>query len=145
MHKCQIVDGSNEYKSLEQRYFHKAATHHQMTGLANTIMQTAKPFKLHDLGKKIKYDQIWNNGKLNVLDELNYLKFSQNPILGQFLLDTGDTTLYEATKDPFYGCGLTLAQRKSINDQSPGKNEFRKSVMRARGRLLTDTKGTPTS
>ena len=145
MHKCPIVDGDNDYKSLEQGYFHKAATHHQMPGLARTILMTEKPFELHDLGKKIKYDQVWNNGKLNTLDELNYQKFSQNPSLRKFLLDTGKATLYEATKDPFYGCGLTLAQRKSINDQSPGKNEFGKSVMRARDRLLAETGGAPTT
>ena len=138
MHKCSIKDGSNDYKSLEQGYFHKAAIHHQLPDLAKTIMQTNEAFELHNLGKKIKHDKIWNDNKLTKLDELNFLKFSQNPKLGQFLKDTGKGILFEATKDPFYGCGHTLAQRKVINVHSPGQNESGKSVMRTRDQLFPD-------
>ena len=70
-----IVDGTHDYQSLKQDYFHKAAVHHLMPDLARTIMLTKQPFILHDLGKKIKYDPIWNKGNLIVLDDLNYFKF----------------------------------------------------------------------
>ena len=40
MHKCPIIDGENNYQSLEQGYYHKAANHHDMPGLAKTIMLT---------------------------------------------------------------------------------------------------------
>ena len=59
MHKCKIIDGDQEYNSLEQRY----AKHHEMPDLAQTILRTTEAFVLHDVGKKIKYDQIWNNSK----------------------------------------------------------------------------------
>ena len=52
------------------------------------------------------------------------MKFDQNPELAQFLLDTREFTLHEATPDMYYGIGAMLNSREMRNKQFPGLNKL---------------------
>eukprot|EP00903_Cladosiphon_okamuranus_P005854 g5793.t1 len=54
------------------------------------------------------YDQqLWDQHKLDIVARGNYAKFTQNEMMGQHLLGTGEKQLAEASPlDPVWGIGL---------------------------------------
>lgn len=56
------------------------------------------------------------------MEDIVTRKFTQNPDLRKRLLDTGNYTLYEATSNQFWGCGLRLNSRLWTSGMIPGKN-----------------------
>lgn len=63
------------------------------------ILNCSEPKKIKALGRKVKnFDEtIWNKVKYSIVLNGNYFKFTQNPELREFLLDTGDSILAEAS------------------------------------------------
>ena len=68
----------------------------------------------------------WGDAEPEYLYEINMEKFKQHPDLVHALVSTGTTTIYKATSDRRYGCGLPLSQAKFIDDKAPGSNLFGK-------------------
>ena len=119
-HKCLLFDGENDK-------------------LYNKIMQASIPYVIKRLGREVKnFDQsIWDSEKYDIMKTgLNY-KFRQNKNLKKKLLETGDKTLYEASKfDKVWGIGITLEEVKKIEENNfPGKNLLGKALMEIRDEL----------
>lgn len=73
------------------------------------IMATADPREMKRLGRIVRnYDEkVWHDFRWSVVLTGNYLKFSQNPELKDFLLSTGDKVLVEASPyDRIWGIGM---------------------------------------
>lgn len=84
--------------------FNDALTH-------DAILICRDPARIKRLGRVVQnFDQAeWDRIKINVVANVNYLKFRQNPELSEYLLSTGDSILVEASPyDPIWGAGLSV-------------------------------------
>ena len=64
------------------------------------------------LGQKIKMRSDWDEIKYQVMEQVVYAKFTQNPTLSQDLLDTGDKPLKEGNTwgDVYWGINLRTGE-----------------------------------
>ena len=73
------------------------------------ILKSASPGAAKSIGREVKrFDQkIWDENRLKIVVKGNYHKFSQNPDLKTFLLNTKKRVLVEASPlDKIWGIGL---------------------------------------
>lgn len=93
---------------------------------AAKILATRNPKEQKDLGRQVKNFNpvIWDNIAQVLVYQGNMAKFTQNPKLLEFLMDTGDNTLVEASPyDKIWGIGLGEEKAKiTPPDQWLGKN-----------------------
>ena len=76
-----------------------------MVAVPRCKFSTAKNF-----GREIKNfnEDIWSKRRFGIVEIANYQKFSQNPALKQYLLNTYDKFLVEASPvDAIWGIGLS--------------------------------------
>lgn len=82
--------------------------------------------KAKKLGRGVQnYDEErWNQRRSKIVLFGARLKFTQNQDLKQILLDTGETTMVEASRfDPIWSCGLTeYDAKRTPPEQWPGLN-----------------------
>lgn len=140
-HKCKFTDKSLglTFNSAEQyMMWYKAFTFNDLE-TAGKILKECDPKEQKALGRLVKgYDDaIWNFGKLNVVSNGNYLKFSQSESLKKELLDTGDKVLVEGSPyDRIWGVGLTFDDERIIDESNwRGENLLGKALMVARDRI----------
>ena len=80
------------------------------------IMATTKPEDAKELGRRIvPWDEaLWQAKRFGIVSRGTELKFSQNPQLREWLLQTGDATLVEASPyDKVWGIGLSIADAET--------------------------------
>ena len=80
------------------------------------IMATTKPEDAKELGRRIApWDEaLWQAERFGIVSRGTELKFSQNPQLREWLLQTGDTTLVEASPyGKVWGIGLSIADAET--------------------------------
>ena len=94
------------------------AEHYMMAGKARLfkdeeilqkILNATHPHDAKKLGRKVKNftPELWNEHKFEIVLEANYAKFSQNEVLKEYLVNTKDRIIVEASPvDPIWGIGL---------------------------------------
>ena len=88
------------------------------------------------IGKDIKVDDRWKQNEDCIVTKAAVLKFSQNPHLLERLKGVKGH-IYEATKTKKWGCGMTIAQAKSIEQgKTPGENKFGLTLENIRDKAL---------
>jgi len=73
------------------------------------VLSASTPAQAKRLGRMVEgfKDETWLRERFEIVVRANCEKFSQNKALGQFLLDTGDRVLVEASPvDAIWGIGL---------------------------------------
>lgn len=73
------------------------------------VLNADKPNEVKQLGRQISYfnEAVWNEHKYEIVKLGNIHKFNQNPAYGDYLLQTGDKILVEASPvDTVWGIGL---------------------------------------
>ncbi|MFH0333937.1 NADAR family protein [Clostridium perfringens] len=73
------------------------------------ILSAENQKEIKDLGRKIKNfnEELWNREKYEIVKRGNLAKFSQNENLKEFLLNTGDKIIVEASPyDSIWGIGM---------------------------------------
>ncbi len=81
--------------------------------------------KIKKLGRQVKNfnKEIWDKNKENIVVNGNVLKFSQNEDLKDFLIETGDKILVEASPhDKIWGIGMD-ANNPDVYDPNKWKGE----------------------
>lgn len=106
---------------------------------ADQILNSRNAKSIKEYGRKIRGFQpdIWNQKKLDIVTQGNYLKFSQNDLLKEYLLGTGGKILVEASPyDSIWGIGMR-ASAKGVEDPKnwKGQNPLGKALMEARKRI----------
>ena len=99
---------------------------------AEKILKTDNQAEIKKLGRQVKNynEEIWSSIRFDVMRNILYYKFSQNPILRDKLISTGDADIYEASPyDKIWGIGST-----DVNDIK-GKNLLGKALMEIRATL----------
>lgn len=103
------------------------------------ILKTKSPKMHKQYGRKVQNfdEQTWNNNREQIMIDGLYEKFSQNVVLKDYLVNTGDKILVEASPyDKVWGVGLS-ADNPKIRDSKnwKGLNLLGKSLMVTRDRL----------
>lgn len=103
------------------------------------ILQKTSPKDVKDLGRQIRgFDaEMWDAHKYAIVRQGNYLKFSQNEELNQFLLQTTNKILVEASPvDAIWGIGLAEDHPDARNpDKWRGENLLGFALMEVRDQL----------
>lgn len=103
------------------------------------ILVAASPGAAKALGREITaFDQeTWNDARYDIVVTGNFLKFSQNPDLGAFLLGTGTRVLVEASPvDTVWGIGLEEKDPAAADpEQWKGENLLGFALMSVRDLL----------
>ncbi len=114
---------------MKARFFHDDA-------MMKRILRAGSPAEAKRLGRKVEgfVQDKWDDNKESCVYRVNMLKFTQNDQIRQYLLDTADKTLIEASPyDKIWGIGLS-AKNPDIYDESKwcGKNLLGKCLMMVR-------------
>jgi ribA/ribD-fused uncharacterized protein len=89
------------------------------------------------LGREVKNFniEVWKKHADQVVEDANYLKFSQNEDLREVLLSTGDKILVEASPDDkIWGIGFNSEDAEG-RESEWGNNGLGKALMKVRERL----------
>lgn len=129
----------------EEDILYRTAEHYMMAQKAklfndleifDKIIEKESPKDVKDLGRQIKnFDSVkWDEKKYEIVAQGNYLKFSQNEKLKQFLIQTKNKVLVEASPvDPVWGIGLAEDNPKALNPvEWRGENLLGFALMEAR-------------
>jgi ribA/ribD-fused uncharacterized protein len=113
------------------------------TATADKIMAAAHPRDHKALGRSVSgYDDaVWSERRGRIVAHGCYAKFSQNQVLRDALLATGETLLVEASPyDVIWGVGLGQHDPRILDPrQWKGQNLLGLALMRVRERLLAES------
>lgn len=132
------LDGVS-FSSMEQYLARARALMAKDLRMAKKIMQTDDPVKhkgflnsMKDDGK----DEMWRAAIDTWLDPGLEAKFAQNPQEQDFLLDTKDLQLGEASRDVFWGIGMELSHPHVLRPELwANGNTLGKALMKLRGKI----------
>jgi ribA/ribD-fused uncharacterized protein len=140
-------DAQFKYKGImffntEQAFmWEKALYFHDMES-AKKIIETPYPAICKRIGRKIKnFEAVaWMKKSPEIMTEVNYAKYSQNPRLKLLLVDSHPKTIVEASpEDKIWGIGLHWSDDKVLNENNwKGLNLLGKSLMDVRDRLRNE-------
>jgi len=143
-YKIDIEEASVIYKSAEHYMMaHKALLFNDKKAY-DLIISTKNPEEAKKEGRKVRnfVESVWEQHCFDIVVRGNYLKFSQNDDLKDFLLNTDDKILVEASPyDKIWGIGLSVQddmQRLKNPCLWDGKNLLGFALMEVRERLLTE-------
>lgn len=109
------------------------------TEIAGKIISATHPGEVKKLGREIKgFDEdTWVKNRFEIVVEGNYHKFTQNPALKEYLLDTSDRVIVEASPVDFiWGIGLAKDNQAIENPTEwKGLNLLGFALMEVRMRL----------
>lgn len=104
------------------------------------VLVANHPNEAKQLGRKVAgFDKkLWERQRSEIVTTGNFAKFSQNPALKEFLLNTGDRVLVEASPvDRIWGIGLAADHIDAENPYKwKGLNLLGFALMEVRNRLL---------
>lgn len=103
------VDGVS-YRNTEQFMMAQKAKLFRDDEIFQKILQTNNPKEIKALGRLVKNykEQVWAEHRYAIVVQGNFAKFSQNVELKQFLLNTSNKVIVEASPyDKVWGIGLT--------------------------------------
>ena len=129
-----------QYKTAEHFMMaEKAKLFDPESDVFSKIIEAKDPGKAKKLGRQIKHfdEQIWLEQRFDIVVKGNYLKFSQNPELKQFLLNTSYRVIVEASPvDPIWGIGMAADHRDAANPKRwKGLNLLGFALMQVRDQL----------
>ena len=103
------------------------------------IIKSNSPMEAKQWGRKVKgfTPEKWNEHKYEIVKQGNVYKFSQHPELKEFLLNTKNRVLVEASpRDRIWGIGMGAANEKAENPLLwRGQNLLGFALMEARDEL----------
>lgn len=109
--KADFWSVAHTYCCMEQFMMASKAELFDDEEIRKEILQCSDPKQIMALGRKVRNfdEKVWNEVKYSIVLNGNYLKFTQNPELRDFLLSTGDKVLVEAS--PYDGIwGIKMGQ-----------------------------------
>ena len=136
---CEFIHDSILYGSAEQWMMAEKARIFADRESLEKILASNDPKEIKELGRKVQcFDEaVWNIRSYDVVYEGTCLKFSQNFALREFLLNTGETTIVEASpNDRIWGVGMSQDD-SAIRDplKWKGKNLLGFILMEVRNEL----------
>ena len=134
-----VKDGVKYITAEHYMMANKAKLFNDMEVFEKVLTKTS-PKDVKDLGRQIKnFDAVvWDSQKYQIVKGGNYLKFSQNESLKQFLIQTKNKVLVEASPaDAIWGLGMAEDNMKIKNPSEwRGENLLGFALMEVRNELL---------
>jgi ribA/ribD-fused uncharacterized protein len=135
------IDGIR-YNCAEQAMMaFKAKLFGDHTAFAQIVKET-DPKKHKALGRKVKNfnEDVWQKSCQDIVYQISYAKFSQNPQFRQKLLATGNKVIAEASPfDNIWGIGISPENARDLGkNQWQGKNWLGIALMKVRDQLRKD-------
>ena len=141
-HPCKFIVGEQVYNSTEQFMMsEKALLFHDMENY-HKIMTTSDPIRQKQLGRKVRNfdERLWNARKLGIVYDGNKAKFTQNPELKEYLLNTGQAFLAEASpRDRYWGIGYS-EEFAIANKKDWGYNALGSILMKLRDHIRIESR-----
>jgi len=129
-------DNGVVYRNMEQYMMAHKAMLFGDDVMLSMIMASNNPFEIKRFGRQVKgFDEtVWRENRSQIVYQGNLFKFTQNEMLKNILLDSGDTIIVEASPtDRIWGIGLSAEKAKIIPfDKWPGLNLLGKALIRVR-------------
>lgn len=129
----------NSYFCMEQYMMAEKAGLFEDQEIREQILKCDDQKQIKALGRKVKgFDQkVWDNFKYSIVLNGNWCKFSQNRLLREFLLSTGEDVLVEASPyDGIWGIRLSASAPEAKNPQKwQGQNLLGFALMEVRDEL----------
>ncbi|KAI9760512.1 MAG: hypothetical protein M4579_001597 [Chaenotheca gracillima] len=128
------------YETAEQYMMRKKALLFEDQAIAEQVIRTTDPAEQRRLGRSVRNfdEKIWTNNRLKIVEEGNYLKFTQDAELKKQLLETCDMELVEASpRDRIWGVGFA-AEHAPMSRDRWGQNLLGKALMSVRKRISQD-------
>lgn len=136
------VDGI-EYKTAEHFMMAQKAALFQDDEIFEQILNVAHPNEAKTLGRKIQNykEDIWLEHRFKIVVAGNVEKFVQNPALKDFLINTQERILVEASPvDKIWGIGLAADDEQAQKpEQWQGLNLLGFALMEVRQQLLGES------
>ena len=127
------------YKTAEHWMMAKKAVLFNDKAILEKIIVSNSPVEAKKLGREVKnYNEtLWLAARFEIVKEGNYHKFSQNPELKTFLLNTKDRVIVEASPvDAIWGIGMTGDHKDVLNPKKwKGLNLLGFALMEVRDEL----------
>ena len=137
-HAAPFTSEGQKYRHVEEYLFIKKAEFAQDDVAKKKIFAASTPAECKSIGRNIKVDfQQWRTKEIDVMKAALFEKFHQNPHLKDYLVNTNEQTLAEASpSDRFWGIGAGLGQVASRQEQTfTGKNKLGELLMELRTQL----------
>lgn len=129
-------DEVNVYCCMEQYMMFQKARLFKDDFIANKIMLTNDPKNIKYLGRKVNgfNEKVWDRNKEEIVIKGNLLKFTQSNELREFLINTKDKILVEASSyDRIWGIGMEEDHIDATNPKEwKGKNLLGFALMEVR-------------
>jgi ribA/ribD-fused uncharacterized protein len=138
--KSKFVENNIEYCCCEQYMMYQKALLFNDKETANKILNTKEPREQKKLGREVKnFDEhVWDVAKEKIVYNGNYLKFSQNEDLKEYLCDTHPYELVEANKyDRIWGIGMFSHDPNILDTSKWGQNLLGKILMNVRNNFVS--------
>ena len=136
------VDGVT-YRMAEQYMMAQKALLFGDKAIYAEIMAARHPKQCKALGQQVQHfsQTVWDANKFQIVLDGNLAKFSQNPKLKAFLLQTGEKVLVEASPyDKVWGIGMAQDHEKVENPTAwNGQNLLGFALMEVRDMLRGET------
>lgn len=103
--------GDLTYNCAEQWMMYQKACVFGDLETAVKVLESTNPKEQKSLGRSVKgfNDGVWNLLMIDIVRVGNLAKFTQNPELGDYLLETGDLVIVEASPyDKIWGIGMGM-------------------------------------
>lgn len=133
-----VVDGIT-YKTAEHWMMAKKAELFNDNEILEKIIQVNSPAEAKKLGREVRnyVDSVWLENRYEIVKQGNFYKFSQNLDLKEFLLNTKDRILVEASPvDAIWGIGMAGDHKDVLNPEKwRGLNLLGFALMEVRDEL----------
>lgn len=127
------------YKTAEHWMMAKKAELFNDNEIAEKIILADSPAEAKKLGREVKnyVDSVWLENRFEIVRQGNFYKFSQNKSLKEFLINTKERILVEASPvDPIWGIGMATDHKEVNNPEKwKGLNLLGFALMEVRDEL----------
>lgn len=135
-----VINGTKFTFSSNEQFFmwYKAKKFNDEQIAKEILALNYDPKRAKALGRKVSNydDKIWDSVREKVMYTGLKLKFSQNPDLKKYLLETGDKILVETSPwDKLWGCGMGIKENYSNPLLWKGSNKLGFLLMKLRMEL----------
>lgn len=133
-----VVDGIT-YKTAEHWMMAKKAELFNDNEILEKIIQVNSPAEAKKLGREVRNydDALWLANRYEIVKQGNFYKFSQNSDLKEFLMNTKERVLVEASPvDAIWGIGMAADDKDVLNPEKwRGLNLLGFALMEVRDEL----------
>ena len=137
LYPCNIVYKSIAFLSAEGALQHTRAVVCKKLEVAHAIAAERDPYEVKRIAGVLGHSPEWEAVVVDILVEILMVKFSSNLYCKRALLATGDLSLFEATGDKTWACGLPLSKIHELKLPIPGSNRTGVALEKVRGTIAT--------